>query len=85
MGVQVIARVECRSEGAAEQHPIAVWLAEDRIPVVEILEDSVNGPAQAGSPTVRRLRVRLADGQVLQLDRELPRGEWRVYREGMRG
>ena len=85
MGVRVIARVECRCEAAAEQLPIAVWLAGERIPVDEILADSVEGPVEAGQPAERHVKVRFGDGQVLHLVRELPLGEWRVYRERMRG
>lgn len=81
MEIRVIARVECRSESAAEQRPIAVWQADERIPVAEIVADSVEGPIEAGLPAVRRLRVRLADGQALTLFRELPGGDWAVYRD----
>jgi hypothetical protein len=81
VGVRVIARVECRSEAAAEQLPIAVWLAEERIPVAEILADSVEGAVEAGRPAQHRVKVRLADGQVFELLRELPLGDWAVYRE----
>jgi hypothetical protein len=82
MGMRLIARVESRSESAAEQRPIAVWLGRDRIEVGEMIADVVEGPLEAGHPAVRRVRVRLVDGQVLLLVRELPLGEWRVYREG---
>lgn len=81
MGVQVIARVECRSEGAAEQHPIAVWLGRDRIEVGELISDVVEGPVKAGRPAMRRVRARLVDGQVFEFRRELPRGDWSVYRD----
>ena len=85
MDVPVIAGVECRSEGAAEQLPVAVWLAGERVAVAEILADSVCGRVEAGEPAVRRVRVRLADGQALTLVRELPRGDWRVFRPETRG
>ncbi len=82
MDMRVIARVECRSESAAEQCPIAVWLGRDRIEVGEMIADVVEGPFEAGHPAVRRVRVRLVDDQMLELVRELPLGEWRVYRQG---
>jgi hypothetical protein len=81
MRTRVIARVECRSEGAAEQLPVAVWLAGERITVAEILGDAVEGPFEAGRSSHRRVRVRLDDGQVLELVRELPRGDWAVFRD----
>jgi hypothetical protein len=76
----VIARVECRSEGAAEQRPVAVWFAGDRIEVAEILDDAIVGPVEAGGVNRRQLRVLLDSGQELLLERELPRKPWRVYR-----
>jgi len=81
MSVRIIARVECRSEGAAEQVPVAVWLAGHRLPVAETLEDAIEGTVEAGQPTVRCVRVRLVDGQDLELRRELPLGDWQVWRE----
>ena len=85
MGIRIIARVECRSEASAEQRPVAVWQAGERIPVAEVIEDSVEGAVQAGEPAVRRLRVRLADCQLVELRRELPRGDWRVFRPATEG
>jgi hypothetical protein len=76
----VLARVECRSEGAGEQVPVAVWLAADRVEVGEILDDALVGSSQAGEAIRRRLQVRLEDSQELVLERDLPDGDWRVYR-----
>ncbi len=78
--VALIARIECRSDAAAEQRPVAVWLAGERIAVAEVLDDAVFGHLEAGRSHRRRVRVRLADGQELLLERDLPRGSWRVYR-----
>ena len=78
--VAVLARVECRSEGAGEQIPAAVWIASSRIGVGEILDDAVIGSTEAGGGNLRRVTVRLTDGQVLVLERDLPNGDWRVYR-----
>lgn len=79
-GVQLVARVECRSEGAAEERPVAVWLGGERRPVGAVLEDAVVGAARAGEPSERRLRVELDDGTRLDLRRRLPEGSWRVWR-----
>jgi len=81
LAVPVIARVECRSEGSAEQRPVAVWLGSERIEVEEIVSDSVVGSAEPGGVNRRSVRVTLADGRQLILRRDLPDGEWRVYLE----
>lgn len=78
--IPLIARVHCRSEGQAEQRPVAVEIAGRRIAVTEILDDSIRGGVTAGAGNRRRLLVSLSDGQVLRLERVLPAGEWRVFR-----
>jgi hypothetical protein len=80
--VSVIARVECRSEGSAEQRPVAVWLGSVRIEVERIVSDSVVGSDEAGGVNRRSVRVALSDGRYLILERDLPDGDWRVYRDG---
>jgi hypothetical protein len=78
--VPVIARVECRSEGSAEQRPVAVWFGGERIEIERIVSDIVVGAAEAGGSSRRSLRVGLSDGRQLSLTRDLPDGDWRVYR-----
>lgn len=77
-GDPLVARVECRSEGAAEERPVAVWLGGERRRVEAVLEDAVVGAVRAGEPSERRLRVELDDGARLLLRRRLPDGSWRV-------
>jgi len=76
-----VARVECRSEGAAEERPVAVWLGGERRPLAAVLEDVVEGSRRAGEPSERRLSVELEDGTRLELRRRLPEGSWRVRRD----
>lgn len=78
-GVPLIARVECRSETEAEQRPVAVWLAGERLEFDEILFDRIEGPIEAGGPSVRQVTVRLKNRRQLELRRELPDGVWRVF------
>jgi hypothetical protein len=79
-GAPLLARVECRSEAAAEERPVAVWLGGERRRVEAVLEDAVVGAVRAGEPSERRLRVELDDGTRLELRRRLPEGSWRVRR-----
>jgi hypothetical protein len=77
--MSLLARVECRAEFKGDQHPVAVCIGGERIPIREILVDVVEGVEQAGQPAERRLTVILADGQELILTRALPDGDWRVF------
>ena len=76
----IIAAVECRSEGRAEEHPVAVVIGGRRRRIVELLDEAVIGGADAGSPLERRLTIRADDGRLYRLGRELPEGEWRTSR-----
>jgi hypothetical protein len=78
--LDLVARVECRSEGSGEEHPVAVWLADRRCLVCGVLTDAVVGPVAAGAPAERRLLVVLEEGTRLELRRRLPDGSWRVRR-----
>ena len=71
----MIAKVECRSEGVAEERPVALRIAADRFEIEEVLDNVVIGGAEAGSPLVRRLTIRADDGRIYRLDRLLPVGE----------
>lgn len=77
--VRLLATVDCRSEHAGEERPVAVRLGGQPTPIVEVLEDAVAGPGTAGGEICRRLLVRLADGRALRLERPLPDGDWRVW------
>jgi len=74
----LIAEVECRSEGAAEEHPVALRIGGERFDIHKILENAVVGGPDAGDPIERRLTVRTEDLRTFRLDRVLPDGEWRV-------
>lgn len=76
--VDLVARVECRSEGLPEQLPVAIHFGGRRLEVRVVLADAVVGALDAGAPAVRRLSVELVDGRRLELRRRLPDGEWRV-------
>ena len=76
--VELIARVECRSEGQAEERPVAVWLGPVRHEVVAVTADAVVGAARAGVPHHHRVTVELDGGRRLLLTRRLPDGRWRV-------
>ena len=80
-GVPLLARVECRSEGSAEERPVAVWLGGRRHRVEAVLEDQLLGAVRAGAPNQRRVRLELDDGSRLEARRAVPDGEWRVWRE----
>lgn len=81
MKVAVVARVECRSEGTAEEQPRAVWLGGVRYSIVATLSDAISASTSAGHPNVRHVVVEVAHGEVLRLQRILPDGDWRVFRE----
>ncbi len=78
--VDLVAEVECRSEGQAEERPVAVRVGGERIPVRRLLGDATVGPAVAGATCERRLTVELENGDRLELRQRLPDGEWRVRR-----
>ena len=80
--IPLVARVECRSESRSEEQPVAVVIGGVRHPVSAVVDDTVVGSGLAGGPVRRRVRVELADGSRLDLERVLPDGEWRVWRVG---
>ncbi len=78
--IDLVGKVECRSEGIAEQQPVAVWIGGERHVITELLSDSVAGSVTAGESSYRLLTVALGDGRRLQLRRRLPDGAWRIRR-----
>lgn len=78
MGVELLIRVECRSEGGAEQRPVAVRLGGSRVAIRGIVRDALVASPVAGEPSRRRMRVELEDGRELELWRTIPDGRWRA-------
>ncbi len=60
---------------------MAVWLGGERRPVTEVVEERLVGPAEAGGPVLQVIRVVLEGGERLLLERRVPEGDWRTYRE----
>ena len=75
----VLARVECRSEGSAEERPVALRLGGERHVVRRIFTDALVGSVEAGQAATRELQVEVSDGRRYRLRRELPEGSWRVW------
>ena len=80
MEIPIIARVECRSEGTAEEGPVALWIGGSRLLIKGFVDNIVMGSPVAGEPIVRRLTVETDDEHTYRLDRTLPDGEWKVMR-----
>ncbi len=76
--IPVIARVDCRSEGREEQHPIAVWIGDHRHKITDVLDRAMVTGIDAGQPVRHRLWVELEDGRRCELTRVEPDGVWRV-------
>jgi len=77
--IPLIAKVLCHSGSRGEQHPVAVIIGGTRTPIEEIVEEAVIGSIDATVPSRRVMKVRLLNGQVLELRRLLPDGEWRTW------
>jgi len=78
--VPLIARVECRSDSRGEERPVAVWIGGERLRVVKLKNQRIQGPAEAGRPSFYVAEATLRDGREVELERRLPDGEWRVFR-----
>ena len=76
--IDIVAKVECRSESRGEERPIAVWFADQRLEIVDVLDRAVITSIEAGEPVRHRLWVELEDGRRCELTRVLPDGVWRV-------
>ena len=77
--IPVIARVECRSESTADEHPVAVWIGGKRLEIVDVIDRAMISSVEAGHPVRQRLWVELEDGTRCELNRILPEGQWRTY------
>jgi hypothetical protein len=73
-----IAQVECRSESRGEERPIAVWFADQRLEIVDVIDRAIVTSIEAGEPVRHRLWVELEDGKRCELTRIDPDGPWRV-------
>ncbi len=78
--VPVVARVECRSEGRADEHPVAVIIGGKRLEIVDVIDRAMVTTVEAGEPVRHRLWVELENGERYELVRILPGGRWGVYR-----
>jgi len=76
--IDIVAKVECRSESRGEERPIAVWFADQRLKIVDVIDRAVVTSIEAGEPVRHRLWVELEDGRRCELTRVLPDGVWRV-------
>jgi hypothetical protein len=74
----MIAKVECRSESRGEERPIAVWVADLRLEIVDVVDRAIVTSIEAGEPIRHRLWVELEDGRRCELTRTEPDGAWRV-------
>ena len=76
--ISIVANVECRSEGRGEERPIAVWFADRRLEIVDVIDRAMVTSVEAGQPVRHRLWVELEDGKRCELTRIEPDGTWRV-------
>jgi len=77
--IPMIARVECRSESTADEHPVAVWIGGKRLEIVDVIDRAMISSLEAGHPVRQRLWVELEDGKRCELNRIFPNGQWRTY------
>jgi hypothetical protein len=76
--ISIVAKVECRDEGRAEERPIAVTIGDQRLEIVDVLDRALFTGVEAGAPVRHRMWVELDDGQRCELTRVDPDGPWRV-------
>lgn len=76
--IRAVARVECRSEGRGNETPVAIVFGENRLEIVDVMDRAVLTSVDAGEPIRHRLWVELEDGQLCELTRVEPDGDWRV-------
>jgi hypothetical protein len=77
--VPTMARVECRSEGRGDEHPIAIVVGNRWFTIVDTLDRAMVASVEAGQPIRHRLWVELDDGRRCELRRTLPDGTWQVF------
>lgn len=78
--VPVLARVECRSERAGEDTPLAIWVGGERFEIIDVIDRAVLGGIEAGRPHRHRMWVEVTNGGLFELVRTLPSGRWLVFR-----
>lgn len=61
-------RIQVACEGGL---PCALYLGSRRLPVLRVIERAAQGSTQ-------RFRVKVADGRVFLLNRDLASGDWRL-------
>jgi hypothetical protein len=76
--ISIVAIVECRSESRGEERPIAVWFADQRLEIADVIDHAMVTSIEAGEPVRHRLWVELEDGNRCELTRTKPDGAWRV-------
>jgi hypothetical protein len=76
--IDIVAKVECRSENRGEERPIAIWFADQRLEIVDVIDRAMVTSIEAGEPVRHRLWVELEDGKRCELTRVEPDGTWRV-------
>ena len=76
--IDIVAKVECRSESRGEEQPIAVWFADQRLEIVDVIDRARVTSVEAGQPVRHRLWVELENGKRCELSRNEPDGTWRV-------
>ena len=76
--IPAIATVECRSEGRAEEIPVAIIWGGTRYEIVDIIDRAAITSVEAGEPVRHRMWVELENGQRFELLRVTPRGAWQV-------
>jgi hypothetical protein len=79
--IPTIARVECRSEGRADERPVAVVVGSHRLEIVHVLDQAMITTAEAGESVRHRYWVELDDGSRCELIRVMPDGKWLVKAE----
>jgi hypothetical protein len=76
--VPIVAKVECRSESRGEEQPIAIWFADQRLEIVDVIDRAMVTSIEAGEPVRHRLWVEIEDGRRCELTRTESDGAWRV-------
>lgn len=71
MGEALIVQVECYSDAAYPERPLAVIVEQKRIPVSKVLAENL-------SPTGKHFRVELEDGRLVELNYDENEDHWRM-------
>jgi hypothetical protein len=76
--IPAIAAVECRSEGRAQETPVAIIWGDTRYEIVHVIDRAVITGVEAGEPVRQRFWVEVENGQRFKLLRVMPDGAWQV-------